>query len=161
VVHPSFPAKTVPEFIAYAKANPGKVTMASPGNGSHPHVSGELFKMMAGIDMIHVPYRGGGQVMTDLIAGQVQVSFIGLTVAIEHIRGGKLRALATAPTRSDLLPDITSVSDFVPGYVSDLAACLALAVTVVEEQDRPGLQAFAHRELNRFIAERIAEKETR
>ena len=75
VVHPSFPPKTVPEFIAYAKANPGKVTMASPGNGSSPHVSGELFKMMASIDMIHVPYRGGGQMMTDLIAGQVQVSF--------------------------------------------------------------------------------------
>jgi tripartite-type tricarboxylate transporter receptor subunit TctC len=117
VVHPSFPAKTVPEFIAYAKANPGKVTMASPGNGSSPHVSGELFKMMAGIDMIHVPYRGGGQVMTDLIAGHVQVSFIGLTVAIEHIRSGKLRALAvTAATRSDVLPDIPTVSDFVPGY---------------------------------------------
>jgi tripartite-type tricarboxylate transporter receptor subunit TctC len=117
VVHPSFPAKTVPEFIAYAKANPGKVTMASPGNGSSPHVSGELFKMMAGIDMIHVPYRGGGQVMTDLIAGQVQVSFIGLTVAIEHIRSGKLRAVAvTAATRSDVLPDIPTVSDFVPGY---------------------------------------------
>jgi tripartite-type tricarboxylate transporter receptor subunit TctC len=117
VVHPSFPAKTVPEFIAYAKANPGKVTMASPGNGSSPHVSGELFKMMAGIDMIHVPYRGGGQVMTDLIAGQVQVSFIGLSVAIEHIRSGKLRALAvTAATRSDVLPDIPTVGDFVPGY---------------------------------------------
>jgi tripartite-type tricarboxylate transporter receptor subunit TctC len=106
VVHPSFPAKTVPEFIAFAKANPGKVTMASPGNGSSPHVSGELFKMMAGIDMTHVPYRGGGQMMTDLIAGQVQVSFIGLTVAIEHIRSGKLRALAVAAaTRSDVLPD--------------------------------------------------------
>jgi tripartite-type tricarboxylate transporter receptor subunit TctC len=117
VVHPSFPAKTVPEFITYAKANPGKVTMASPGNGSSPHVSGELFKMMTGIDMIHVPYRGGGQVMTDLIAGQVQVSFIGLTVAIEHIRSGKLRALAvTTATRSDLLPGIPSVGDFVPGY---------------------------------------------
>jgi tripartite-type tricarboxylate transporter receptor subunit TctC len=117
VVHPSFPAKTVPEFIAYAKANPGKVTMASPGNGSSPHVSGELFKMMAGIDMIHVPYRGGGQVMTDLIAGQVQVSFIGLSVAIEHIKSGKLRALAvTAATRSDVLPDIPTVGDFVPGY---------------------------------------------
>jgi tripartite-type tricarboxylate transporter receptor subunit TctC len=117
VVHPSFPAKTVPEFIAYAKANPGKVTMASPGNGSSPHVSGELFKMMAGIDMIHVPYRGGGQVMTDLIAGQVQVSFIGLSVAIEHIRSGKLRALAvTAATRSEVLPDIPTVGDFVPGY---------------------------------------------
>jgi tripartite-type tricarboxylate transporter receptor subunit TctC len=117
VVHPSFPAKTVPEFIAYAKTNPRKVTMASPGNGSSPHVSGELFKMMAGIDMIHVPYRGGGQVMTDLIAGQVQVSFIGLTVAIEHIRNGKLRALAvTTATRSDALPDIPTVGDFVPGY---------------------------------------------
>ena len=117
VVHPSFPAKTVPEFIAYAKANPGKVTMASPGNGSSPHVSGELFKMMVGIDMIHVPYRGGGQVMTDLIAGQVQVSFIGLTVAIEYIRSGKVRALAvTTATRSDVLPDIPTVGDFVPGY---------------------------------------------
>jgi tripartite-type tricarboxylate transporter receptor subunit TctC len=117
VVHPSFPATTVPEFIAYAKANPGKVTMASPGNGSSPHVSGELFKMMASIDMIHVPYRGGGQVMTDLIAGQVQVSFIGLTVAIEHIRSGKVRALAvTTATRSDVLPDIPTVGDFVPGY---------------------------------------------
>src|SRR5262245_47735661 len=117
VVHPSFPAKTVPEFIAFAKANPGKVTMASPGNGSSPHVSGELFKMMAGIDMTHVPDRGGGQMMTDLIAGQVQVSFIGLTVAIEHIRSGKLRALAVAAaTRSDVLPDIPTVSDFVPGY---------------------------------------------
>jgi tripartite-type tricarboxylate transporter receptor subunit TctC len=117
VVHSSFPAKTVPEFIAYAKANPRKVAMASPGNGTTPHVSGELFKMMANIDMIHVPYRGGGQVMTDLIAGQAQVSFIGLVVAIEHIRGGKLRALAvTTATRSDVLPDIPTVGEFVPGY---------------------------------------------
>jgi len=117
VVHPSFPARTVAEFIAYAKANPRKVAMASPGIGSTPHVAGELFKMMAGIDMIHVPYRGGGQVMTDLIAGQVQVSFIGLTVAIEHIKTGKLRALAvTAATRSDVLPDIPTAGDFVPGY---------------------------------------------
>jgi tripartite-type tricarboxylate transporter receptor subunit TctC len=117
VVHPSFPAKTVPEFIAYAKAHPRKVTMGSAGNGSSTHVSGELFKMMAGIDMIHVPYRGGAQVMTDLIAGQVQVSFMGLAVAIEHIRSDKLRALAvTAATRSDVLPDIPTVGDFVPGY---------------------------------------------
>src|SRR6476620_12438327 len=86
-------------------------------NGSSPHVSGELFKMMAGIDMTHVPYRGGGQVMTDLIAGQVQVSFIGLVVAIEHIRSGKLRALAvTTASRTDVLPDIPTVGDFVPGY---------------------------------------------
>ena len=117
VAHPSFPAKMVPEFIAYAKANPRKVTMASPGIGTTPHVTGELFKMMAGIDMIHVPYRGGGQMMTDLIAGQVQVSFIGLTVAMEHIRSGKVRALAvTSATRSDVLPEIPTVGDFVPGY---------------------------------------------
>jgi tripartite-type tricarboxylate transporter receptor subunit TctC len=117
VVHPSFPAKTVPEFIAYAKANPRKVTMASSGNGSSTHVSGELFKMMAGIDMIHVPYRGGGQVMADLVAGQVQVSFMGFSVTIEHIRSGKVRALAvTTATRSDVLPDIPTVRDFVPGY---------------------------------------------
>jgi tripartite-type tricarboxylate transporter receptor subunit TctC len=117
VVHPSFSAKTVPEFIAYAKANPHKVAMASAGNGSSTHVSGELFKTMAGIDLIHVPYRGGGQVMTDLIAGQVQISFIGLTVAIDHIRSGKVRALAvTTATRADVLPDVPTVGDFVPGY---------------------------------------------
>lgn len=117
VVHPSFPAKTVPEFIAYAKANPRKVTMASAGNGSSTHVSGELFRMMANIDMIHVPYRGGGQAMADLIAGQVQVSFMGLTVAIEHIRSGKVRALAvTTATRTEVLPAIPTVADFVPGY---------------------------------------------
>ena len=91
--------------------------MASPGNGTTPHVTGELFKMMAGIDMIHVPYRGGGQVMTDLIAGQVQVSFIAPVVSLEHVRTGKLRALAvTTATRLDVLPDIPTVGDFVPGY---------------------------------------------
>jgi tripartite-type tricarboxylate transporter receptor subunit TctC len=117
VVHPSIPAKTVPEFIAYAKANPGKLNFASAGNGSPNHVAGELFKMMADIDMIHVPYRGGGQVMTDLIAGQVQVSFIAPVVSIEHIRTGKLRALAvTTATRSEALPDIPTIGDFVPGY---------------------------------------------
>src|SRR5262245_4762615 len=117
VVPPSFPAKTVPEFITYAKDNPRKVTMASPGIGTTPHVTGELFKMMAGVDLVHVPYRGGGQMMTDLVAGQVQVSFIGLTVAIEHIRSGKVRALAvTAAARSDVLPDVPTVRDFVPGY---------------------------------------------
>jgi len=117
VVHPSVPAKTVPEFIAYAKAHPGKAAMASAGNGSSTHVSGELFKMMAGVDMIHVPYRGGAQAMTDLIAGQVQVSFMGLSVAIEHIRSGKLRPLAvTTAIRSDVLPDVPTVSEFVPGY---------------------------------------------
>jgi tripartite-type tricarboxylate transporter receptor subunit TctC len=117
VVHPSLPAKTVPEFIAYARANPRKVAMGSSGNGSSTHVSGELFKMMAGVDMVHVPYRGGGQVMTDLIAGQVQVSFMGLPVAIEHIRSRKLRALAvTTAARSDVLPDIPTVGEFLSGY---------------------------------------------
>jgi tripartite-type tricarboxylate transporter receptor subunit TctC len=117
VVHSSFPAKTVPEFIAYAKANPGKINMASPGNGTAPHVSGELFKMMTGIDMVHVPYRGGTPALTDLLGGQVQVMFGVLPSSIEHIRAGRLRALAvTTATRSEVLPDIPTVGEFVPGY---------------------------------------------
>ncbi len=119
LVNPSFPAKTVPEFIAYAKANPGKINMASAGNGTAPHVAGELFKMMTGVDMIHVPYRGGGPALTDLLAGRVQVMFLGPVGSIEYIRAGKLRALAvTTATRSDALPDIPSVGEFVPGYES-------------------------------------------
>jgi tripartite-type tricarboxylate transporter receptor subunit TctC len=114
------PAKTVPEFIAYAKANPGKISMGSPGIGSTPHVSGELFKMMASIDMLHVPYRGGGQVMTDLMAGQVQVSFGSMPSLVGYIRTDKLRALGvTTASRSDALPDIPTVGDFVPGYESN------------------------------------------
>ena len=117
VVHPSFPAKTVPEFIAFAKANPGKVTMASPGNGSSPHVSGELFKMMTGVNMVHIPYRGGAPALTDFLGGQVHVYFGTTASSAEFIRSGKLRALAVAAaTRSDVLPDIPTVSDFVPGY---------------------------------------------
>jgi tripartite-type tricarboxylate transporter receptor subunit TctC len=117
VVNPSVPAKTVPEFIAYAKANPGKVNMASSGNGTSPHVAGELFKMMTGVNMIHVPYRGSAPAMTDLIAGQVQVYFGTTTASIEHIRAGQLRALAvTTATRSETLPDIPTMGDFVPGY---------------------------------------------
>jgi tripartite-type tricarboxylate transporter receptor subunit TctC len=120
VVNPSVPAKTVPEFIAYAKANPGKISMGSPGIGSTPHVSGELFKMMASIDMLHVPYRGGGQVMTDLMAGQVQVSFGSMPSLVGYIRTDKLRALGvTTASRSDALPDIPTVGDFVPGYESN------------------------------------------
>ena len=116
-VHPSVPAKTVPEFIAYAKANPGKVTMASGGIGAPSHVSGELFKMMAGVNLVHVPYRGGGPAVTDLLGGQVQVMFAPTPPSIEHIRSGKLRALAvTTATRSDALPDIPTVGEFVPGY---------------------------------------------
>jgi tripartite-type tricarboxylate transporter receptor subunit TctC len=116
-VNPSVPAKSVPEFIAYAKANPGKINMASAGNGSVQHVSGELFKMMTGVDMLHVPYRGGAPALTDLIGGQVQIMFDAMTGSIEYIRAGKLRALAvTTATRSEALPDLPTVSDFVPGY---------------------------------------------
>ena len=116
-VHPSFPAKTVPEFIAYAKANPGKINMASAGNGSSQHVAGELFKMMAGVNLLHVPYRGGAPALTDLIGGQVQVMFDTMQSSIEYIRAGKLRPLAvTTATRSEALPEIPTVGDYLPGY---------------------------------------------
>ncbi len=117
VVHPSFPAKTVPEFIDYAKANPGKINMASAGNGSGPHMAGELFKMMTGLDMIHVPYRGGTPAFTDLLGGQVQVMFPNIAPAVEYVRTGKLRALGVSTTtRSDALPDISAIATFLPGY---------------------------------------------
>ena len=117
VVHPSLPAKTVPEFIAYAKANPRKLNMASPGNGTPNHVAGELFNMMTGVEMVHVPYRSGGPALTDLLAGQVQVMFPATVSSIEYIRAGRLRALAvTTATRSELLPDIPTVAEFVAGY---------------------------------------------
>jgi tripartite-type tricarboxylate transporter receptor subunit TctC len=118
VVNPSVPAKSLPEFIAYAKANPGKLNMASPGSGSTPHVTGELFKMMTGVDMVHVPYRGGvAAVMTDMLSGRVHVYFGTTASSIEYIRAGKLRALAvTTAMRSETLPDIPTVAEFVPGY---------------------------------------------
>jgi tripartite-type tricarboxylate transporter receptor subunit TctC len=117
VLHPSVPARTVPEFIAYAKANPGKINMASAGNGSAPHVSGELFKMMTGVDMSHVPYRGAGPALTDLLGGQVQAMFPSMSSSLEYVRTGILRALAvTTTTRSEALPDIPTVGEFVPGY---------------------------------------------
>ena len=116
-VNPSFPAKTVPEFIAYAKANPDKISMASAGIGTSGHVAGELFKMMAHVDMVHVPYRGGAPAIIDLLGGQVQVLFDPVSSSTEYIRAGKLRALAvTTATRSEALPDIPTVADFVPGY---------------------------------------------
>jgi tripartite-type tricarboxylate transporter receptor subunit TctC len=116
-VNPAVPVKTVPEFIAYAKANPGKLNMASSGAGSTIHVSGELFKMMTGIEMQHVPYRGSAPALTDMIGGQVQVMFDNIPTSIEHIRAGRLRVLAvTGTTRSNLLPDTPTVADFVPGY---------------------------------------------
>ena len=117
VVNPSFPAKTVPEFIAYAKANPGKINMGSSGIGTSIHVSGELFKMMTGITMQHVPYRGSAPMLTDLVGGQVQVAFDNLQPSMPLIKAGKLRGLAvTTTTRSEALPDLPPVSDFVPGY---------------------------------------------
>ncbi len=117
VIDPSFPAKTVLEFIAYAKANPGKINMASAGNGSAAHLAGELFNSMAGISMVHVPYRGQAPALADLLAGQVQVLFATSPASIEYVRSGKLRALAvTTAVRAEALPDLPCVSEFVPGY---------------------------------------------
>src|ERR1700758_2294945 len=117
VVNPSFPTRTLPEFIAYAKANPGKINMASPGVGTSPHMAGELFKLMAGVDMVHVPYRASPPAITDLMGGQVQVYFSPIAAGIEYVRAGKLRALAvTSAKRADALPDIPSIGEFVPGY---------------------------------------------
>jgi tripartite-type tricarboxylate transporter receptor subunit TctC len=116
-VNPTVAAKTIPELIAYAKANPGKLSMGSTGTGSGAHMAGELFKMMAAVDMVHVPYRGGGPGLTDLLGGQVQVMFVSTVSSIEYIKTGRLRALAvTTATRSDALPDIPTVGEFVPGY---------------------------------------------
>jgi tripartite-type tricarboxylate transporter receptor subunit TctC len=116
-VHPSLPVKTIPELIAYAKANPGKLAMASSGSGSTNHLAGVLFEVITGIDMTHVPYRGAGPATTDLLGGQVQIMFIALPPSLEHIRAGRLRALAvTTVTRFEALPDVPAASDFVPGY---------------------------------------------
>jgi tripartite-type tricarboxylate transporter receptor subunit TctC len=141
VVHPSVPAKTVPEFIAYAKANPGKINMASVGNGTSAHLSGELFKMMSGIDMVHVPYRGAPPAMTDLLSGQVQVYFASTPVAIEHIKAGKLRALAvTAAARWEGLSDIPTVGNFLPGYEASVwfgvGAPKGTSVDIVDKLNR-------------------------
>jgi tripartite-type tricarboxylate transporter receptor subunit TctC len=116
-VNLSVPAKTVPEFTAYAKANPGKINMASVGTGSTPHVTGELFKMMAGVNMVHVPYRSAGAALTDLISGQVHVYFGTTASSIEHIKAGKIRALGVTTTaRAEALPDVPTIAEFVPGY---------------------------------------------
>ena len=148
-VHPSFPAKTVPEFIAYAKANPGKLNMASPGNGTGPHMAGELFKIMAGVDMVHVAYRGSPPALTDLLGGQVQMMFSPLSSSIEYVKAGKLLALAvTTAARSDVLPDIPTVGEFVPGYAaSGWFGIGAPAKTPVEIVDR------LNREINAGLAD--------
>jgi tripartite-type tricarboxylate transporter receptor subunit TctC len=119
VVHPSLPVRTIPELIAYAKANPGRINVESPGAGTSSHLAGELFKVMTGVDMIHVQYRGNGPALIDLLAGQVQVGFDTMPASIVHVRAGKLRALAVSTvTRSQTLPDLPTVSEFVPGYES-------------------------------------------
>jgi len=140
-VNPSLPVKTVPEFIAYAKANPGKLSFASAGVGTASHLAGEFFKSMAGVDMVHVAYRGDGPAMTDLIGGQVQVGFATMTASIAHIRGGRLRPLAvTTATRSEALPDVPTVADFVPGYEASswfgVAAPKATPATIVDSLNK-------------------------
>ena len=140
-VHSSFPAKTVPEFIAYAKANPGKINMASVGNGTTPHMAGELFKMMAGVDMLHVPYRGAAPALTDLLGGRAQVMFEGMLSLTEHIRTGRLRPLAVTPvTRSPVLPDVPTVGEFLPGYEASVwfgvGAPKATPAEIVEKLNR-------------------------
>jgi tripartite-type tricarboxylate transporter receptor subunit TctC len=147
-VNPSFPAKTVPALIAYAKANPGKINMASAGNGTPQHVAGELFKMMTGVNMLHVPYRGEAPALTDLISGQVQVMFVTLTASIGYIRAGKLYPLAvTTVTRSEALPDVPTVDELVPGYeVSTWAGIGAPSGTPPEVIER------LNREINAGLA---------
>ena len=158
VVHPSIPAKTVPEFIAYAKANPRKLNMASPGNGSPNHVSGVLFKMMTGVDMVHVPYRSGGPALTDLLGGQVQVMFPATVSSIEYIRDGRLRALAvTTATRSDTLPDIPTVAEFVPNYEASnwfgMCAPNATPAEIVEKLNKEINAALAAHKIKARLAD--------
>jgi len=149
LVHPSFPARTVPEFIAYAKANPSNVSMASPGSGTGPHVAGELFKMMAGVNMVHVPYRSGAPALTDLIGGQVQTYFGALPVSIGHIRAGRLRPLATTgATRSDVLPEIPAISESVPGYEASTWFGVG-----VPRNTSPEIVARLNREINAGLAD--------
>jgi tripartite-type tricarboxylate transporter receptor subunit TctC len=158
VVHPSVPAKTLPEFIAYARSNPGKINMASAGIGTMGHVPGELFKMMTGVDMVHVPYRGGGPAIADLLGGQVQVSFGSLPTSIAYIRAGRLRALGvTTAKRSEALPDIPTVSEFVPGYeasaVWGLGAPRKTAVELIERLNKDVNAAIADPKLKARIAD--------
>src|SRR6266404_3412586 len=151
-VNPAVPTKTVPEFITYAKANPGKLNMASSGNGSTIHVSGELFKMMTGVNMVNVPYRGGAPALTDMISGQVQVMFDNVPTCAEHVKSGKLRGLAvTSTTRSEVLPDLPTVADFLPGYeASAWYGIVAPKNTPAEMIDR------LNKEINAVLADAAA-----
>jgi tripartite-type tricarboxylate transporter receptor subunit TctC len=162
VLNPSVPARTVPELIAYAKANPGKINMASAGNGTTGHVAGELFKMMTGVNIVHVPYRGGAPAITDLLGGQVQ-AFCGFAAAsVEHIRAGKLYALAvTTAARSEALPDVPSVGEFVPGY--EASDWLGIGVPqktpaeIIERLNKEINTAVADPKLRARFAELVAE----
>jgi tripartite-type tricarboxylate transporter receptor subunit TctC len=148
-VNPALPVKTVPEFIAYAKANPGKINMASAGSGSSQHVAGELFKMLTGVDMVHVPYRGAAPALTDLLGGQVQVMFDNMASSVEHVRSGKLRGLAvTTAARSEVLPDLPAVADFVPGYESS-----GLYGVGAPKNTPAEIVAILNREINATIAD--------
>jgi len=158
LVHPSVPTKTVSEFIAFAKANPGKINMASAGIGSGPHMAGELFKMMAGVDVAHVPYRGGGPALIDLLSGQVQLMFPGIPASIAYIRAGSLRPLAvTTATRSQLLPDIPTVGEFVPGYeastVFGIAAPIGTPAEIIRRLNQAINAGLAHPELRGRLAD--------
>jgi tripartite-type tricarboxylate transporter receptor subunit TctC len=158
VVHPSVPARTVAEFIDYVRANPGKVYFASSGTGASPHMSGELFKVMAGINMVHVPYRGAGPAMTDLLPGRVQLMFDNLPSSIEHIRAGRLRALGvTSAKRADALPDVPSIGETVPGYEvsvwNGIAAPRGTPPEVVDTLNRAVNAALADERLKARFAE--------
>ena len=158
VVNPSFPVKTLPEFIAYAKANPDRINMASSGNGSSNHLSGELFKMMTSITMVHVPYRGAAPALTDVIAGQVQVIFSAITSTVEYIKADKVRALAvTSAERAEALPDIPAVAEFVPGYEASnwwgIAAPKATPAETVAKLNREINAAFADPKIKARLAD--------
>jgi tripartite-type tricarboxylate transporter receptor subunit TctC len=167
VVNPSVRATTVPEFIALAKANPGRINMASTGNGTTTHLSGELFKAMAGVDMVHVPYRGNAPALTDLMGGQVQVLFDSLSTSLEHVKAGRLRALAvTSATRSPVLPDLPTVADFVPGYEASaffgICAPAATPRDIVEKLNRETNVALADLRMRARLADlgRVAMPDT-
>jgi tripartite-type tricarboxylate transporter receptor subunit TctC len=162
LVHPAFPAKTIPELIAYAKANPGKINMASSGNGTSDHIGGELFKMMAGINMVHVPYRGAAPALTDLLAGQVQVMISTMPASIQYVRAGSLRALAvTTARRSEALPDIPAIGEILRGYEADtwygVAAPKNTPSAIVEKLNKEIITSLADPKLKARLADLGAE----
>jgi tripartite-type tricarboxylate transporter receptor subunit TctC len=158
VIDPSLPATTVAEFITYARENPGRINMASVGNGTTPHMAGELFKMMAGVEMLHVPYRGGAPALTDLIGGRAQLLFEGMPSVIEHVRAGKLRALAvTTAARSPLLPQLPALAEFLPGYEASvwfgIAAPKGTPTEIVERLNAAINAGLAHDSLSTRLAD--------